>query len=585
MVAESELRIGLAEACRRLYAAGAINAFEGNLSVRLDDGRVLMTPSQQDKAAMAPEMMVALDAEGRVISPGMGKAGEALAASSEAGMHLEVYRLRPDVGAVVHTHAPFACAFACAGLSVTGDVPELYAVFGGEILCCAYGRPGTDAVFAQFRRHFLDEGRDAVLLANHGLVCVGATLEEAVARAETAEKLAQMILCAEVLGGAAPLPEGETEALIAKWRSRRQPQPQAGEPFDTSDGYIRLADDGCAVRYLDQTELPNREIWREARTLPELVRAIKRLEVRGAPALGIFAGYAMAALAAQHPDTEDFPTFTRNLEQDAQALIDSRPTAVNLGWAVRRQLDVLHDARNHGESIAAIKAQLRAESLRVHEEDVRSCTAIAEAGLSLLSPGQGILTHCNAGPLATSKYGTALGPILLGQERGYAFHVFADETRPLLQGARLTAWELTRAGVDATLICDDMAASVMASGRVQAVLVGADRIAANGDTANKIGTLGVAVLAHHFGIPVYVLAPTSTIDLACESGTGIPVEQRSPEEIRSLWYTEPQAPVEAVRENPAFDVTPATLITAIVTERGILRPPYTESLRAACAHA
>ena len=583
MTAECELREALADACRRLYTAEAINLFEGNLSVRTDDGRVLMTPSQKDKAAMAPEMMVELAADGSMLAPGTGEGGEALAASSEAGMHLELYRLRTDAGAVVHTHAPFATAFACAGRPVAGDMPELIAVFGGEIPCCAYGRPGTDAVFAQFRRHFVDEGHNAVVLANHGLVAVGTTLEEALARAETAEKLAKIILCAEALGGMSPLPEGETDALIAKWLARQQPH--ATEPPDTSGEYILLADGGRTIAYLDQTELPLREVWREARTCEEMVRAIKRLEVRGAPALGIFGGFAMAALAAQHPDTGGFSAFADALTHDAQALIASRPTAVNLGWAVRRQLGAFTAAKADGHTVAEAKALLRAESSAIHGEVVRASTAIANAGLSLLSPGQGILTHCNAGALVGPTYGTALGPILLGQERGYAFHVFADETRPLLQGARLTAWELTRAGVDTTLICDNMAASVMASGRVQAVLVGADRIAANGDTANKIGTFGVAVLAHHFGIPVYVLAPTSTIDLTCETGASIPVEQRSPEEIRSLWYAEPMAPADVLCENPAFDVTPHDLITAIVTERGILRAPYTETLRAACTLA
>ena len=337
---------------------------------------------------------------------------------------------------------------------------------------------------------------------------------------------------------------------------------------------VHLAADGLAVEILDQTGLPNHEEWRRLETLADMVAALQRLEVRGAPAIGIFAGYGMAVLAAR-AETRDTRGLVAKLEADGAVLAAARPTAVNLSWAVQRMLDCALTCENAGGDTAAVRAALVREAVAIHDEDIASCTAIAEFGLSLLTPGSGILTHCNAGALATSKYGTALGPILLGAKRGIRFTVFADETRPLLQGARLTAWELMRAGVEMSLISDNMAASVMASGRVQAVLVGADRIAANGDTANKIGTLGVAVLAHHFGIPFYVLAPTSTFDPTCATGADIRIEQRDPEEIRSLWYAEPMAPAGSVRENPAFDVTPASLITAIVTERGILRPPFT----------
>ena len=208
------------------------------------------------------------------------------------------------------------------------------------------------------------------------------------------------------------------------------------------------------------------------------------------------------------------------------------------------------------------------------------CRAIAEHGLSLLKAGDGVLTHCNAGPLATSRYGTALGPILLAGERGIPLRVFADETRPLLQGARLTAWELHQAGVDVTLICDNMASMVMKNGWVQACFVGCDRVAANGDAANKIGTSGVAILAKHYGIPFYVLGPTSTIDLNCPDGDHIPIEQRDPEEIRSLWYREPMAPAGVKCYNPAFDVTHHSLISGIITEKGICRPPFPQSLAA-----
>ena len=218
--------------------------------------------------------------------------------------------------------------------------------------------------------------------------------------------------------------------------------------------------------------------------------------------------------------------------------------------------------------------------MAIHEDDIAKCKAISEYGLTLVKDGDGILTHCNAGPLATSRYGTALGPILLGTERGMKFHVFSDETRPLLQGARLTSYELYRAGVDVTLICDNMASIVMKSGKVQACFVGCDRIAANGDFANKIGTSGVAILAKHYGIPFYTLGPTSTIDRNCPDGDHIPIEERDPDEIRTMWYEKPMALPGVKCYNPAFDVTDHTLLTGIVTEKGICYPPFTESIAA-----
>ena len=219
-------------------------------------------------------------------------------------------------------------------------------------------------------------------------------------------------------------------------------------------------------------------------------------------------------------------------------------------------------------------------AVAIHEDDIAKCRAISEYGLSLLKEGDGVLTHCNAGPRATSRYGTAQGPFLLAAERGMHIRVFADETRPLLQGARLTSYELQRAGVDVTLICDNMASIVMKNGWVQACFVGCDRVAANGDTANKIGTSGVAILAKHYGIPVYVLGPTSTIDMACPDGDHIPIEERDGEEIKTMWYEKPMALPEVKCYNPAFDVTDHELIAGIVTEKGICRPPYTKSLKA-----
>lgn len=338
----------------------------------------------------------------------------------------------------------------------------------------------------------------------------------------------------------------------------------------------RLDDEDSALVILDQTLLPNEVKYIALHTNEEICRAIKTLQVRGAPAIGVAASYG-AYLGAKAAPEDNFEAFYAHFQQICKELAASRPTAVNLFWALKRMESKALSMKE--QPVKEIKAALKDESLAIHEEDIAQNKAISQYGLSLLKPGDGLLTHCNAGPIATSMYGTALGPILLGQEKGYNFKVFADETRPLLQGARLTAFELHRAGVDVTLICDNMASMVMKNGWVQACLVGCDRVAANGDAANKIGTSGVAILAKHYGIPFYVLGPTTTIDLNTPTGADIPIEQRNPEEIRSLWYEKPMAP-DCKMYNPAFDVTDHELIAGIITEKGIARPPYTQSLRA-----
>ena len=305
---------------------------------------------------------------------------------------------------------------------------------------------------------------------------------------------------------------------------------------------------------LDQTKLPNEEIYFTPKTKEDYYYAIKTLQVRGAPAIGIFAGYAMAMLDGN--------------KEELKAYLDScRPTAVNLSYATSRMLKAYKDDKN-----------LLDEATAIHNEDIEMCRKISEYGLSLLHDGDGVLTHCNAGELATSKYGTGLGPLILGAEKGYNFHAYVDETRPLLQGARLTSYELEKAGIDTTLICDNMASLVMKQGKINAVLVGTDRIAANGDIANKIGTSGVAILAKYYGIPFYVLGPYSTIDYKCKTGDDIVIEEREQSEIKEMWYKKPMALPETKCYNPAFDVTDNSLITAIITDRGILRAPYRESL-------
>ena len=341
---------------------------------------------------------------------------------------------------------------------------------------------------------------------------------------------------------------------------------------------VRLTPEDKLV-IIDQTRLPGELVYIELNTLEDMVDAIYQLRVRGAPAIGICAGYSLFVLADRlAAEGLEGDGFRAALLEKADALAAARPTAVNLSWAVRRMLARM-DAMP-GATAGEVVSALRAEAVAIHEEDIAMCRAISEYGLSLLHPGDGVLTHCNAGPLATSRYGTGQGPFFLAAERNFPLKIFADETRPLLQGARLTAWELDRAGADVTLICDNMASIVMKNGWVQACMVGCDRVAANGDTANKIGTSGVAILARHYGIPFYVLGPTSTIDLNCPDGGHIPIEQRPPEEIRTRWYARPMAPEGVKCYNPAFDVTDHSLIAAIITEKGICRAPYTESLAA-----
>jgi len=332
--------------------------------------------------------------------------------------------------------------------------------------------------------------------------------------------------------------------------------------------------DGC-VRLIDQTLLPNEIRYLEIDDTERLWEAIRTLRVRGAPAIGIAAALG-AYLGVRDSAADSFDALRAELARVCHYLASARPTAVNLSWAlerVRQRADQLSD-----HPVEAVKQALLDEALAMIEEDHLVCRAIGRFGAELLDGVQAILTHCNAGGLATAAYGTALAPVFLAAERGRLIHVYADETRPLLQGARLTAWELQQAGIPVTLICDNMAATVMAQGKVQAVIVGTDRTAANGDVANKIGTLGVAVLARAFGIPFYVAAPLSSIDMTLASGAEIPIEEREPEEVTCA-FGRRTAPEGIAVYNPAFDVTPHRYVTALITERGIVRPPFEEGLQ------
>ena len=332
---------------------------------------------------------------------------------------------------------------------------------------------------------------------------------------------------------------------------------------------VRWAPDGRAVRVIDQRELPHCLVERDLRTVAEVCDAIRTLAVRGAPAIGICG--AMGLVVALH-DATDLPPdeFRAELARAASQIRAARPTAVNLAWAIDR---VMRRAAGRGASPAATIDALREEATAILEEDRAMCRRIGEHGVALLQGAAGVLTHCNAGALATGGMGTALAPVYVAAERGHAVRVFATETRPLLQGSRLTVWELMRAGIPATLLTDGMAGSLMRSGQVDLCLVGADRIAANGDVANKIGTYALAVLARHHGIPFYVAAPTSTLDPDTPEGSAIVIEERASEEVRQV-LGHATAPLDVPTWNPAFDVTPAALITAIITDRGVHWPPF-----------
>lgn len=339
---------------------------------------------------------------------------------------------------------------------------------------------------------------------------------------------------------------------------------------------VSLDDKNHALVIIDQTLLPGEIKMLSLTDIEDIWEAIYLLKVRGAPAIGVAAAIGVY-LAAYQVQTEDMDVFCREFLKAKKYLATSRPTAVNLFWALDRMEAVVE--QNKDKSVPEVKALLREEAVRIHDEDVEVCRKIGEYALELVKPGDGLLTHCNAGQLATVKYGTATAPMYLGQERGYGFHIYADETRPLLQGARLTAFELQAAGMDVTLICDNMSASVMKKGLVNAVFVGCDRVASNGDAANKIGTSVVACVAKQYGVPVYVCAPTSTIDMSLASGDEIPIEERPAEEITEMWYEKRMAPEDVKVYNPCFDVTDHELIAGIVTEYGVVRAPYMENLK------
>ena len=329
------------------------------------------------------------------------------------------------------------------------------------------------------------------------------------------------------------------------------------------------------VRFLDQTKLPTEEIYVTCTTYHQVADVIRNMVVRGAPAIGVAAAMGIA-LGVQKSPAETVGDLKKDFDQACKVIGETRPTAVNLFWAIRRMQEKFESLRIR--PLTQIRQALTEEAQRMHAEDIAANQAMGRNGAPLMPASGGVLTHCNAGALATAGYGTALGVIRAAVEQGKTIHVYADETRPFLQGSRLTAWELMKDGIPTTVISDNMAGAVMKQGKIGAIVVGADRIAANGDVANKIGTYTVAVLAKEHGIPFYVAAPISTVDLATRDGSGIPIEQRNAKEVTHIAGRQ-MVPDGVSVENPAFDVTPARYVAAIITERGVARAPYEESLR------
>ena len=347
-------------------------------------------------------------------------------------------------------------------------------------------------------------------------------------------------------------------------------------PFETLkwkgdiDGYLEL---------IDQRLLPQQCEILTCETVQQLFKAIQTLAVRGAPAIGVSAAYGVCLGLRENPLAESLSAATERVQQTCDILAESRPTAVNLFWALNRMRQTMLDfsQQNPDASVRELRQALLDQAHAICREDQQMCEAIGRNGEHCIPDGGAVLTHCNAGALATAGMGTALAPMYTAHQNGKRFRVYVDETRPLLQGARLTAWELKQANIDAVLICDNMAASLVAAGKVDAVITGADRIAANGDTANKIGTLGLSILARHYGVPFYIAAPSSTFDLSIENGAQIPIEQRNAEEVSCFGKT-PTAPNGINVFNPAFDVTPAEHITAVITERGPIQPVNTDTI-------
>ena len=437
-----------------------------------------------------------------------------------------------------------------------------------EIEFCA--RLGADAIG-------MSTVPEVIVAANAGMKILGISLVCNMA----AGILPQPLTAQEVFDTASEAGErfnSLMKEIIKNWGKVEEMQ-GVKEVEDTEDGFlgsVLLDDDASSLNILDQSLLPNEKKILRLKSQEDIWEAINTLKVRGAPAIGIAAAYGVY-LGVKGLKTQDYEEFFREFKAKKEYLASSRPTAVNLFWALNRMEQCLID--NKGKHVLDMVKALKNEANDIRLEDERVCKQIGENALTLLKKDWGLLTHCNAGGIATAKYGTALSPMYLGKERGYNFKVFASETRPLLQGARLTTWELMEKDIDVTLLCDNMVSSIMKEGKIQAVLVGCDRVCVNGDTANKIGTSGVAILAKHYNIPFFVCAPISTIDIECQTGDDIHIEHRKSQEVTHQWYERKMAPDGVKVYNPAFDVTDNSLITAIITEKKIILPPFADGLK------
>ncbi|MDR3281243.1 MAG: S-methyl-5-thioribose-1-phosphate isomerase [Synergistaceae bacterium] len=581
----------IGEIGRRMYAKNFVAANDGNISCRVAPDVIWTTPTGVSKGFMTEGSMVKMRLDGTVLASGP------LEPSSEVKMHLRLYNENEAIMGVTHAHPPVCTSFAVAGQSLDSSAYPEALVNLGVVPCVHYETPGSRGIPDSIAPYCRDY--NALLLSNHGALSWGTSLMEAFFRLEAMEHYATILMyTGYIIGQANALTESQVgELLDIRARlgvtSGGVPSRFASLPTNDRDvaplgtaqsmtkslldrDTVSLDEENRALVIIDQTKLPGSVELLSLTRQEEIHRAIYGLQVRGAPAIGVAAAIGVY-LAACEIDSGDYETFYEKFKQAKDYLATSRPTAVNLFWALDRMERVA--SANSRVPVGEIKRMLHDEAILIRNEDVKTCRAIGEYGLALLKDGDGILTHCNAGQLATVKYGTALAPIHLGAERGYRFRVYADETRPLLQGARLTASELVARGVETTVICDGMASSVMKKGWIDAVFVGCDRVAANGDVCNKIGTSGVAIMAKYYGIPFYVCAPTSTIDMATPDGSGIVIEERPPEEVTEMWYRERMAPEGAGVYNPAFDVTDHELVTAIITERGVLTAPYGESLK------
>ena len=568
------------DALGKLEQLGLNRGSSGNISVRIDSRHFLISPSGVDKATLSADQMVLMSTDGKTMSGGKP--------STEWLMHRDVYVNRPEVNAIVHTHSDNATALACA----QKDIPPFHymvAVTGSaRIHCAPYALFGSQALSDNALAAL--KGSWACLLANHGVLAVHTSLEKALYVAQEVESLATQFIAASSIGQPRLLDAQQMRQVMTQFESyglTAVPDPSAPQAIVETQHTNLLSDESdiCTLRWvdshlemLDQRLLPTEIVMRSYRDAQSVAEGIKTMVVRGAPAIGVAAAYGMALEALRFAKASR-TTLMQQLDSAYDVLANSRPTAVNLVWALQRMKAALDTfiAAHAQASSAESASHLLHNAQTLQAQDVADNMAMGRFGAALLPEQATILTHCNAGALATAGHGTALGVIRSAVQAGKNIQVYADETRPFLQGARLTAWELMQDKIPVTLLTDNASGWAMQKGLIDAVIVGADRIAANGDVANKIGTYMVAVLARQHGIPFYVAAPTSTIDMSLADGTHIPIEMRADDEVTG-YGGQRWAPPGVKVFNPSFDVTPAGLVTAIITEKGVVHSPSSSGL-------